>query len=60
LYCNLIAYYRCDENTGSTLKDYAGVTVATIDNGAAFTLSGAPIGDESTNSYGSGNSTSVT
>ncbi|MGB0390671.1 MAG: LamG-like jellyroll fold domain-containing protein [Salibacteraceae bacterium] len=59
-YCNLVSYYRFDENTGTTLTDYAGGNNGTLTNGPTYALSGAAIGDESAYSYGNGNSTSVT
>ncbi len=59
-YCNLVSYYRFDENTGTTLTDYAGSNNGTLTNGPVYALSGAAIGDESTHDYGNGNATSVT
>ena len=53
-YCNLKTYYRFDENTGSTVKDYVGNSNGTI-NGATFTTSAAPTGGD-----GAINATSVT
>lgn len=51
LFCNLMAYYRFDENSGSTLTDYAGGNDGTLINGPVYQLSGAPIGDESAYDY---------
>jgi len=42
-YCDLASYYRFDENTGTSLKDYAGSANGTI-NGAAYQTSSAPTG----------------
>ena len=49
--CDIIAYYRFDENSGTTLKDWKGTNNGTFVSNPAYTLSGAPIGDESDNDY---------
>ncbi len=59
-YSDLGAYYKFDENTGSTAYDSSNTNNGTLVNSPAYALSGAPIGNESTYSYGSGNSTSLT
>jgi len=53
-FCNLKAYYRFDENIGSTVKDYIGNSNGTI-NGATFATSAAPTGADA-----SVNATTVT
>lgn len=50
-YSNLVAYYRFDENIGSTLIDAKGNNDGTLINGPTYGLSKAPIGDESNYQY---------
>lgn len=58
---NLFLYYRFDEASGTTATDNAGSNDGTLTNmdDTDWTTSGAPIGDESTNSYSVTTSTSL-
>jgi len=48
----LVAYYRFDEGSGSTLHDLSNNSIdGTISNGPVWTTSSAPIGDESSYLY---------
>jgi N-acetylneuraminic acid mutarotase len=49
---NLVAYYRFDENTGTTLFDLAGGNDGALTNSPTWALSGAALGDESKYTYG--------
>lgn len=53
-YNNLIAYYKFDENEGTTLIDHAGNNDGLLMNDPEYEVSGAAIGDESVYDY-SGN-----
>lgn len=59
-YANLISYWKFDDNTGTTTTDSKGSNNATFVGTPTWATSGAPIGDNSTYSYGSGNGTNVT
>ena len=59
-YGNLVSYYRFDDNTGTTLTDYAGNNDGILLNNPNWVTSGAAIGDESSYDYGNGNATTVT
>lgn len=58
-YSNLVAYYRFDENTGTTLTDSAGSNNGTLVNSPSWILSKAPIGDESAYQYSGSPSVSL-
>lgn len=44
-YCNLVAYYKFDGGSTTTIYDSKGLRDGTMQNGVASTSSGAPIGD---------------
>ncbi|NJO25153.1 MAG: T9SS type A sorting domain-containing protein [Bacteroidia bacterium] len=50
-YASLDAYYNCDEGSGTTLGDPINSNDGTLQNGTAWTTSGAPIGAESAHDY---------
>lgn len=58
-FCDLVSYYRFDENTGTTLTDYIGDNDGTLINAPVWETSGAAVGEESTHDY-NGNATSIT
>ncbi|MFT6947668.1 MAG: hypothetical protein ACJARP_002095, partial [Vicingaceae bacterium] len=51
-FSNLVAYYRFDENTGTTLTDLAGGNDGTLTNSPTWVASGAALGDNSMHTYG--------
>jgi hypothetical protein len=55
--CDLLAYYRFDENSGSTLKDWIGSNNGTFVGLPSYVLSGAAIGDDSDFDYNGASST---
>jgi len=50
-YANMIAYYKCDETSGTTLTDSRNTNDGTLQNGATRVTSGAPIGAASAHDY---------
>ncbi|MFT4756291.1 MAG: hypothetical protein ACI91R_000936, partial [Vicingaceae bacterium] len=51
-FSNLAAYYRFDENAGTTLTDLVGGNDGTLLNGPTWVTSGAALGDNSIYTYG--------
>lgn len=50
-YGHLVGYYKLDEGTGSSVKDYSPTSNGGSINGASWNTSGAPLGDTSVYSY---------
>ncbi|WP_420318956.1 LamG-like jellyroll fold domain-containing protein [Ekhidna sp.] len=50
-YANLVGYWRFDEGSGSTTKNWAEGSNGILNNTPTWTNSGAMIGDQSTHSY---------
>jgi hypothetical protein len=50
-YANLIAYYKADEGTGTTLTDSKGANNGTLVGGPTWVTSGAALGDVSAYDY---------